>query len=252
VARGFLARLSGRHDKEMPFLEHLEELRQVILASLAAIVICAAGCYVFSGRLLDYIVVENVGEAQFLRPMEAFSVRFKLALILGTVVSLPFVSFQIWSFIVPGLLGHERRTVLPLVIASTILFLGGMAFSYFVLTPIMLQMLVGFGTEHVRPNITVDYLLDFIMKMAVGAGLLFQFPLVVVILTLLRVMSPRQIWSRWRHAIVVILIVSAVVTPGDGPSQLVLAAPIVLLFFLSATVASLIDMARRRKEGNSA
>jgi len=233
----------------MPFLEHLEELRRVILSSLAALFICAALAYAVSGRVMDYLVVHTVGQAQFLRPMEAFSVRFKLALVLGGVVCLPFIAFQLWSFVVPGLLRHERRMVLPLVVASTVLFLGGLAFSYWVLTPLMMHLLIGFGTAHVQANIAVESLLDFILKLGVGTGLMFQLPVVVVVLTFLRVVSPRFLWSKWRHATVIIMIVSAAVTPGDAfLSQLVLSIPCLLLYFLSAILSTLIVRARRKRE----
>lgn len=241
--------MTGRSDKEMPFLEHLEEFRHVILSSLAALFLCSILGYVFSGRVLDYIVVRSVGEAQFLRPMEAFNVRFKIALILGAVVSLPYIAFQIWTFVVPGLLHNERKLVLPLVAWSTLLFMGGMAFAYWILTPLMLRLLLDFGTAHVKANIAVDYLLDFILKLALGTGIMFQLPLVVVILTMVRVVSPAFLWSKWRHAIVVILIVASVVTPGDGAlSTLVLAGPILVLYFTSAILSTLIVRARRRKE----
>jgi sec-independent protein translocase protein TatC len=249
VTRSVWSRLTGRSDKEMPFLEHLEELRRVILASLGALFICSVLGYVFSGRVLEYMVVRSVGTAQFLSPMEAFNVRFKLAIILGAMVSLPFIAFQIWGFVVPGLMHHERRLVLPLVTWSTVLFLGGMAFSYWVLTPMMMHLLVGFGTEHVKANIAVGYLLDFILKLALGTGIMFQLPLVVVVLTMVRLVSPRQLWSKWRHAVVIILLVSAIVTPGDAAiSTLILAGPVLLLYFASAILSTLIDRARRKRE----
>lgn len=248
MSRSWLARVLGRSAGEMSFLEHLEELRRVILASLGALVICSLVSYAFSGRLLDYIVVRTVQEAQFIRPMEPFLVRIKLALVLGAVLALPFISFQIWSFVVPGLLRHERRTVVPLAVASTALFIGGMAFSWWVMTPVMLDLLLSFGTQHLSPNLTADYLFDFVVKMAVGCGIMFQLPLVTLMLTLVRVISARQLWSKWRHAIVVILIVAAVVTPGDGPSQVILAAPVLILYFISAALATILERGRKKRE----
>jgi sec-independent protein translocase protein TatC len=234
----FLSKLRGREDREMPFLEHLEELRRVLLASLGGIALCGVAVYAFSGVVIDWIVVQHVGSAQFIRPMEAFMARIKVSLLLGLIVSLPYVMFQIWNFIVPGLMQHERRIVLPMAFFSTLLFLGGVAFSYFVLTPIMVELLTtGFSTEHVVANITVDYLLDFIIKLAVACGILFQLPLVVALLTLVDLVTPKFLWSKWRHAIVIILILAAVATPGDGPSQLILAAPIVVLYFLSIVLS---------------
>lgn len=246
---GFLRKLAGRSAGEMGFLDHLEELRRVLLSSIVAIGLATAVAYAFSAQLLDWIVSRQVGEVQFLHPMEAFSARFKLALLLGLMVSLPFVMFEIWSFVVPGLLGRERRIVLPLVVSSVVLFFVGVAFSYWVLTPMMLSLLMSFGTAHVKANITLAYLLDFIVKLALASGLLFQLPLVVAILSLLSIVTPKFLWSKWRHAIVIILIVTAIVTPGDGPSQVILAAPIVVLYFLSILVSLLIT--RRKGEPGS-
>jgi sec-independent protein translocase protein TatC len=165
------------------------------------------------------------------------------------VVALPFVSFQIWSFVLPGLYARERRVVLPMAASSTVLFLGGMAFSYFVLTPLMLRLLLEFATEHTHANITVSFLFDFILKLAVGTGLMFQLPLVVVILTMIRVVTPRFLWTKWRHAIVVIVIIASVVTPGDGAlSTLVLAGPILALYFLSAILSTVIHRGQRRRD----
>ncbi|MCA9754161.1 MAG: twin-arginine translocase subunit TatC [Candidatus Eisenbacteria bacterium] len=236
--------LGKAQEREMPFLEHLEELRRAILGALGAIVVCSIVAYVFSGPVVDFVVVQHVEQAQFLRPMEAFLARIKVSLLLGLIGSLPFVMFQIWNFVVPGLLEQEKRLVLPMVVFSTLLFIIGTAFSYLVLTPTMVKLLVGFGTEHVYANISVEYLLDFIIRLALACGILFQLPLVVALLTIVRIVTPQFLWSKWRHAIVAILIVAAVATPGDGPSQIVLATPIIVLYFLSILVSLLIVRGR--------
>ncbi|MEZ4648949.1 MAG: twin-arginine translocase subunit TatC [Candidatus Eisenbacteria bacterium] len=236
--------LGKAEEREMPFLEHLEELRRAILGALGAIVVCSLVAYAFSGPVVDFVVVQHVDQAQFLRPMEAFLARIKVSLLLGLIGSLPLVMFQIWNFVVPGLLEQEKRLVLPMVVFSTLLFLIGTAFSYLVLTPTMVKLLVGFGTEHVYANISVEYLLDFIIRLALACGILFQLPLVVALLTIVRIVTPQFLWSKWRHAIVAILIVAAVATPGDGPSQIVLATPIIVLYFLSILVSLLIVRGR--------
>lgn len=248
MASGFLGSLFRRTGAEMHFLDHLEELRRVLLASIGAIVICAAVAYAFSGRVVDYIVRSTVGEAQFIGPLDGWNARMLVSVLLGVVASLPFVSFQVWGFVLPGLQRRERRIVVPAVVSSTVLFLIGMAFSWFFLTPQMLRLLAGFGTEHVKPNLAVGPLLDFVVKMSLGTGLLFELPLVILALTSLGIIRPGQVWAKWRHAMVIILVLAAAVTPGDGPSMLVLAAPIIVLFFLSAIVASVVEKVRRRPD----
>lgn len=246
MARGILGSLFSRSGAEMHFLDHLGELRRVILASLGAILGCTAVAYVFSGRAVDYVIRETVGQAQFIGPLDGWNARMLVSVLLGVVASLPFVSFQIWGFVLPGLHRRERRIILPGVVSSTVLFVVGMAFSWFFLTPQMLRLLAGFGTEHLKPNLAVGPLLDFVVKMALGTGLLFELPLVILTLTWLGILKPRQVWGKWRHAIVIILVLAAAVTPGDGPSMLVLAVPIIALYFISAILASVIEGVRRR------
>jgi sec-independent protein translocase protein TatC len=245
VARGVLGSLFGRTGKEMHFLDHLEELRRVILASIGAIVICTAAAYVFSGRIVDYMIRKTVGQAQFIGPLDAWNARMLVSFLFGVMASLPFVMFQIWGFVLPGLHRRERRIVLPAVFFSTFLFLVGVAFSWFFLTPQMLRLLAAFGTEHLRSNLAVGPLLDFVVKMSLGTGALFELPLVILTLTWLGILSPGQVWSKWRHAVVIILVLAAAITPGDSPSTMVMAVPIIALYFISAIVASVVERARR-------
>ncbi|MBM3317706.1 MAG: twin-arginine translocase subunit TatC, partial [Candidatus Eisenbacteria bacterium] len=176
----WLARLTGASGPaDMSLLGHLDELRSVLVSCLWMLLLLMVAGWFFSGRLLDLIVRSTVGEAQFIRPIEGFSTRMKLALTLGLVAGLPFYAAQIWGFVVPGLLHRERSLVRPIVLWSTLLFLIGMAFSSFALTPTMIGFLTAFGTEHVRAQIAVGYLFDFFFKMGIACGLLFQLPLVV-------------------------------------------------------------------------
>lgn len=227
-------------------MEHLEELRRMVLRAIGVLLAATLGAYFFSGWILEQIVTTTIGEATFLKPMEAFNSRLKIAFLCGLIISLPIVLWQIWGFVVPGLMKRERRMVLPLVVGGTLLFYSGIAFSYFVVTPMMLTLLVGFGTEHIRPQIAVGHLLDFVVSMGMASGLLFQLPLVVAVLSLVEVVTPDFLIRRWRHAMVGIFVLTAVVTPGDGPSQIVLAAPVVLLYFASVFVAKAIWRGKRR------
>jgi len=232
----------------MSFLEHLDELRSVLFSSLLIMLVFAAVAWFFSERLLDFLVLHTVGHAHFIKPLEAFMTRVKLALLLGLMAGLPFIAFRIWGFVVPGLLHHERRLLLPLVIWSTLLFFLGVAFATAALTPTMMRILMSFGTEHIEQTIAVGYLFDFVLKMALACGLLFQLPLVIALLSHVGLVTPGFLLAKWRHAIVIILIVAAVVTPGDGPSQLVLALPIIVLYFVSIWISAGIHRRKRSRE----
>lgn len=229
----------------MPFWEHLEELRRRVLRAIGVLLAMTIGAYLYSGRILDRLVVGTIGEATFLKPMEVFNTRVKISFLIGLVVAAPYLLWEIWAFLVPGLLQRERKMVGPLVLWSALLFYAGIAFAYFIVNPLMLQLLVGFRTEHIRPQIAVSALLDFMTSMALASGILFQLPMVVAALSMVGVLHPSFLIRRWRHAVVGIFILTAVVTPGDGPSQIVLAAPVLLLYFASILVARAIWRARK-------
>lgn len=231
--------------KSMSFLDHLRDLRTMLIHVAVAILVCTVAAWAFSGRLLDLLLdalaLENV---QFLSPMEPFNARLRVALVVGVAASLPFVSFRIWSFVVPALRENERRTILPSAIATTLLFAVGGAFSIYVLTPMMLGLLMGFGTEHARADLALGPVLAFVFRMTIACAVLFQLPLVLALTTRLGVTTPRMLLTWWRHAVVAIFILAAVITPGDGPSQVILAIPLVVLYFLSVLISWIIYRGR--------
>jgi sec-independent protein translocase protein TatC len=236
----------------MSFLEHLEELRGVILSCLWVFLLLVIAGWAVSGHILDFLVRHTIGTAQFIRPLEGFTCRMNISLLVAFLVGLPYFMMRVWGFVVPGLLRHERRLVWPLVIWSTLLFLAGVGFATLALTPTMLRVLMSFQTQVIHADLAVGYLLDFFVKMAFACGLLFQLPLVVAALSYAGIVTPAFLTSKWRHAVVIILIVAAVVTPGDGPSQLVLSAPVIVLYFVSIAVSAAIHRGKRRTREESA
>jgi sec-independent protein translocase protein TatC len=235
-----------KNEKEMPFWDHLEELRRVVLRAIGALLLATLVAYFFSGKILDRVVVTSIGEATFLRPMEAFNARLKIAFLLGAMASAPIVLWQLWGFVVPGLMHKEKRMVAPLVFWSVILFYGGIAFSYFTVTPTMLRLLIGMGTAHIRPQIAVSYLMDFIVGMSVATGILFQLPVAVAILSMIEIVTPEFLIKQWRHAVVATFILTAIVTPGDVfIAQIVLGFPVLGLYFASVLVSRAIWRGKR-------
>jgi sec-independent protein translocase protein TatC len=232
----------------MPFLAHLEELRRVLIKCVIALVIAAAASWVFSGAILDTLVVRTAGEAKFIGPTEAFGARLKVTLMCGVLVALPVIAYWIWGFVVPGLLESEKRFLLPLVVSSTGLFYLGTVFSYFALTPVVVKVLLSFGTEFIKPEITISPLLGLILRLALACGILFQLPLVLTMLSYFGIVSPRWLKEKWRYAVVASLILAAVATPADAASQLILAGPIIGLYFLSVYVSALVTRGKKREE----
>jgi sec-independent protein translocase protein TatC len=232
---------------EMSFLEHLDELRKVLVQAAAA---CLAGAlfgWWFAPRVLEDIIRRTVKEAVVLSPLEAFNERFKLALILGLFLSLPIVLHRIWSFIVPGLFKRERSWVLPMVFASILLFALGAWAAYGYVVPLVIDVLSHFMTPGMKAQIRLSSLLGFVYNMALACGVVFQLPLVTMSLTAIGLVTPGTLLRQWRYAIVLSFLVTALITPGDVvTAQIVMGVPMVLLYFVSVGLSWMV--ARRRKE----
>jgi sec-independent protein translocase protein TatC len=235
---------------EMNFLDHLEELRRVIIDSIVAALLGLGVSWFFSGRLVELLIASTIPPGTpvvFLGPGEAFGVRIQVALGTGILLALPFILYRIWQFVVPGLLREERSFVLPIVIGGSCLFYLGGAFGLLILIPLVTKILLAFGTPSLKPTIAIGQLLGFVVRLVLACGLLFQLPIVTLFLTWFGVVTPERLWRVWRYAVVIIFVVAAAVTPGDGPSQLVLAIPVTVLYFASVGLAYLVRTRRGRR-----
>lgn len=238
-------RVSG----EMPFMEHLDELRGVLARVIAAAAIGAIGGWWLAPRVLEDVIRRTVKEAVVLGPLEAFNERLKLALILGLLVTLPYVLWQVWSFIVPGLLKRERRWVPGVVAASLVLFATGAYAAYSYVVPLVVRVLEGFATPSVRVQIQLGALLGFVYNMALACGLVFQLPLVTMMLTAIGLVTPRVLVRQWRYAIVASFLVTAIITPGDVvTAQIVMGVPMVALYFISVGLSFFVARRKRAAE----
>jgi sec-independent protein translocase protein TatC len=235
-------------ERGMSFLEHLDDLRAGLVRTAIVVLILMATAWFLSNRLIDALVLHLLhGErALALTPTEAFQARVTVALWTGLAVALPYVLWEVWRFVAPGLKPEERRFAIPWLLASAILLYSGIAFSVEVLLPMLIDMLRAFATPLVEARVSLSSLLSFAVKLSFGCGLLFQMPLVLSLLAWFGIVSPRTLARQWRHAILFIMIGAAVVTPGDGPSMLVLAVPLIVLYFLSLVVAWFLWRARWR------
>jgi sec-independent protein translocase protein TatC len=206
-----------------------------------------AGAWLLAPVVLADLVRRTVGSAVVLSPFEAFNERFKLTFILGVGIALPIVSWQAWSFVVPGLLHRERRWVPWLAVASTLLFAAGAAAAYFYVVPLVVQVLEQFLVAGVTTQIRLASLLDFTYNLALACGLLMQLPMVTLVLTSVGLVTPTFLLHQWRYALVAIFVLTALITPGDVVSaQFIMGGPMVLLYFASVGLSFLV--ARRRDE----
>jgi sec-independent protein translocase protein TatC len=224
----------------MPFLDHLEELRRRIIWALLALAICAVlGFFVVTE--LDVIGVlerpfQSVMPGQnllFTSPTTPVVVTFKLAFVVGFILALPIIAFQAWSFFSPALYEHEKRLVIPAIGVGCLLFLAGISMAYFFVLPLGLNFLLGFQAESLEPIITIDEYLKFATRLILAFGIIFEMPVVLVLLGLLGIVTPEGLRKYRRHAVVVLAISAALLTPADIGTMFMLFTPMILLYEMS-------------------
>jgi sec-independent protein translocase protein TatC len=236
--------------KEMSFLDHLEELRWQIVKALIGWLLATAVCAVYAEFIVTSILLgplEKAGlKAQVLAPYGILLLYMQTVLICGFILSMPNTLYWLWRFVSPGLLPKERRYISLLVGFTTLCFFAGVAFGYFVLIPTALKFFATFGTDKIQLNISIDRYVSFVLALIVGAGLVFELPMVSYILSRMGILTPAFMRHYRRHSIVAILIIAAAVTPTpDIITQLLLAVPMILLYELSILISSIVQ---RKKE----
>ena len=247
---GDLARRRG----EMPFLDHLEELRWRILWSLLAVVIGTGVGFVLVYyfdvmALLVHPLRVAYEDPEFrlinLSPADPFFVTLKLAIVVGILLAFPIVVYQVWSFLAPALEPREKRTIIPALYLGLVLFLAGVALAYFVALPLTLAFFQNFQADFLDQKLEVSKTLAFITKLLLGFGVIFELPVVVMILSALELVTPEFLKSKRRHAIVLITVMASFLTPGDVITLTVML--MVPLFFLYEFSIFLSRMIWKRK-----
>jgi sec-independent protein translocase protein TatC len=237
---------------EMPFLDHLEELRWRLIWSLVAVMLCAIVGYLLVTRLdVLGILVEPIKpflhgtKLKYLSPTEPFFITLKLAVSVGLVLASPIVIYQIWAFLAPALLPSERRIIVPALYMGLVLFALGVLMSYEIVLPMTLSFTMGFQTESLEQSIVIGQYLAFVTRLLLAFGGVFELPVVVLILSAMGLVTPEFLSSKRRHAMVVITVLAALLTPGDVITlTLMMMVPLFLLYEFSIVLSRLV--ARRR------
>jgi sec-independent protein translocase protein TatC len=241
---------------EMPFLDHLEELRWRLIWSLLALVVGVAIGFtlVMRFKLLNVLqapIAPYLKGAQlvYTHPGDPFSIALTTSLIVGTIIALPVIIYQVWGFLSPALYRHEKRVVIPLLIGAVALFAGGAAMAYLVILPLTLRFLLSFQAGSLTPMITASDYFGFATTMALALGALFELPILIVGLTALGFVRPWML-ARWRkHALVLCWLVAAVISPGDFIGTTVLmAAPLYVLYEISIGLSTLVYRRQMRRQ----
>jgi sec-independent protein translocase protein TatC len=229
-------------EREMSFLDHLEELRWRLIKALLGIVVGMALCFAFIDWIMANIMIKPAVETginlQNLKPFGQVLLYVEVALIGGIIISVPNILYQLWKFIAPGLLPRERKYISSIVAFSSVCFLAGIAFAYFVILPTALKFFAVFGSPDIANNIAINEYMSFIVSLMLGAGIVFELPMVSWFLSKLGILTPAFMRHYRRHAIVAIFILAALLTPGTDPmSQIFLAVPLVGLYEISIWVS---------------
>ncbi len=238
-------------DKEMPFLEHLEEFRGRIIKALIGLILGALICLIFSKPLLQLLLwptsrVDLPMNIQVLKVQGMFIVTLEIAFFGGIIVSLPYILYQLWMFIAPGLYSHERQYVPRVIFSATFLFLAGVAFAYLVIFPFALDFFLGLAPPSVATNIAVDFYISFIIRLLIIFGIVFELPILSYFLSKMGILTPEWMRKYRKHAIVTIFVLAALFTPPDPFTQVMLGIPLILLYEFSIYISKLVH--RRKKE----
>jgi sec-independent protein translocase protein TatC len=238
------------------FLSHLIELRQRLVHALIAVAIAAVPALYFSSELYDLLAMPLISSLPQGSRMIATGVitpvliPMKIAFMAALLAALPYVLYQAWAFVAPGLYAHEKRLVLPLVVSSTLLFVAGMLFCYFVVFRKVFAFIATFAPKSISVAPDIEAYFNFVLGMFVAFGLAFEVPVVVVVLMMTGIVSVEQL-REWRgYVVVAIFIVAAIVTPPDVVSQISLAIPMCLLYEVGIFFGNMV--VRRRKDAELA
>ena len=234
------------------FLSHLIELRERLVRSLLAVAICCIPTLYFSAELYDVLahpLIQSLPQGSRMIAtgvITPFLIPMKISVMAGFIFALPVVLYQAWAFVAPGLYVHEKKLVLPLVVSSTVLFLTGMVFCYFIVFGKVFAFIASFAPKSISVAPDIEAYFNFVLGMFIAFGLAFEVPVVVVVLVLAGLVRVDQL-REWRgYVIVAIFIVAAIVTPPDVVSQIALALPMCLLYEVGIVLAQIIT---RRKAG---
>ena len=261
--------MSREDDGTMTFWEHLAELRSRLLRAAIAVVVASIAAWLYRETLLDWLTrpflqgwkmggVSGTASLHFASPAALFVAYVKLAIMGGLVIALPFVFYQLWMFVAPGLYSREKRYALPFVAVSCLLFATGGYFSWRVVMPNAYQYLLGFSGDvgnagfSVQPTVMIDDYIDFVFRMLLAFGAAFELPVLIFFLTIAGVINHRHLIKFARYFVIVAFIVSAVITPPDVVSQFFLAIPLCILYAISIGIAYVFGRRREPKPAPAA
>ena len=256
--------MSGESDKEQlaegTLISHLLELRDRLMRCLIAVAICAAPCLYFQNSIYDFVA----------RPIQAqmpvgskliatgivspFMAPFKLGCIVGFLIAIPYVLWQLWGFVAPGLYKHEKKFAIPLVVSSVLLFYIGVAFAYEFVFPVIFQYFIQNAPKSTQVMPDITQYLDFVITMSLCFGVAFEVPVAVVLLVVTNIISLEKLKGARGYVLIAIFIIAAILTPPDAVSQCIMAVPMYLLYeggMIMAGILMKMRLEHQRQQGDA-
>ncbi|HCH66475.1 MAG: twin-arginine translocase subunit TatC [Deltaproteobacteria bacterium] len=241
---------------QMPLLEHLRELRTRLVISLVATAVGVAACFSYTDIIWNFLVApmnealvaSEKGKMVIIAPLEGFLTYLKVSLVAGLGIASPVISYQIWRFVAPALYPKEKRLVVPLMIASTLLFFLGAAFCYTVIFQFAFPFFIEITADDVQANLSIAAYLGLVTRLLVAFGVCFQLPVIVFFLARIGLIDARDMVVFFRYGVVGIFVLSALLTPPDVLSQMLMAAPMIVLYIIGIAVAWLFTTKERDPE----
>lgn len=251
--------MTGSQQLEMPFLDHLEELRWRLFKCAIAIAIGVGGAFAalfLFPKQIDVVGILAAPVLPYLNqplmvtgPGDLFDIVMDASITIGLIFASPVIVWQVWGFLSPALYGHEKKLVIPTLIGAALLFLAGMALAFFFVVPVSLRfLLVTFQTDSVTSMLTVDRYFSFLFAMCLAFGAVFELPIAILLLTALGLVKPSFLSKFRRHAFVGCIIAAALITPGSDPTSLfLLTVPLYFLYEVSITLSKMVFRRRERR-----
>ncbi len=244
----------GGPDAEQGFLSHLVELRSRLVRAAASVIVVFLALWPFMRHIFDFVsrpMISALPQGSKLLAtgvITPFLVPLKVTLFTAFCLASPYVLYQAWAFIAPGLYQHEKRLALPVIVSSVVMFFAGMAYCYFVVFGVIFRFIAGFAPENVNVSPDIEQYFDFVLRMFIAFGLAFEVPIIVMLLVRMGVVSVARLRQVRPYMIVGAFVVAAIVTPPDVLSQLLLAVPLWLLFELGVLLGSIVGNGRADQE----
>jgi sec-independent protein translocase protein TatC len=239
---------------KMSFLEHLDELRKRIINSFIGVAVGVFAGFFFIQRIFDFVLGPTRAALPpgvkmiYTQPGEAFSLYITISMITGFVIASPYVMYQVWMFIAPGLYANEKKFAIPFVLLTSSGFVAGAAFNHYIAFPFMMAFFATFNSIDLAFMPRLQDTWGLYLKMLIGMGVIFQMPTVIFFLAKMKLVTARFLWKNFKYAVLIMFIASAVLTPSADPwNQTIFAAPMVVLYIISILIAWIVNPRNRTK-----